>query len=230
MPTPNKRSSSPSAVAKTALEQATLALSELPEKPRDIWSLKEAVAFMQESITAALDKGYSHEEVAGMLAQNGVDIRAASLKYYLAALKRDQDSTTKTKTRRTRRPRAAKAESAALSAGATPATTTLSEALTSDGVSSETPAIESLNGSSAGETAATPKRRTRSTAGTRGKTAAASKTAAKTKSATGAKPRAAAKPKATATKTTKAKSTSPKTTTPKTTSTRRRKKTDSTPE
>jgi hypothetical protein len=87
-------------VSQTTLNQATSALRNLPEKPREIWSLREAIGVMREVISTALNKGYSHEEVAKLLSQTGVDIRPSSLKYYLAAVKRNQDQPTRTRVRR----------------------------------------------------------------------------------------------------------------------------------
>ena len=217
MTTTKKRSSSPNAVAKTALEQATLALKDLPDKPRDVWSLKEAVEFMREPITVALNKGYSYEEVAGMLHQNGVDIRTASLKYYLTAIKRDTELATKPKTRRARKTRTSSDDQTPVASVEMPTPEVVAL--------SDIPSSNSLNGASTEVEAAEPtpaKRRPRSTTNARSATKAttATKTAAKTKTTTGAKSRATAKPK----------STSAKSTTTKTTPGRRRKKSDASPE
>jgi hypothetical protein len=92
-----KRSSAAGGVSQAMIEQASSMLQELPEKPRDNWSLREAVNLLQDSIIAALDRGYTYEEVAVLLGNKGVKIAAPSLKRYLAAVKREQGST---KTRR----------------------------------------------------------------------------------------------------------------------------------
>lgn len=86
----SKRLPSSVSVSKSALDSATLTLQDLPEKPKENWSLREAVSVLQESISAALSKGYSYEEVAKMLTTKGVDISASSLKSYLSAAKRQQ--------------------------------------------------------------------------------------------------------------------------------------------
>jgi hypothetical protein len=83
MATTNRRASTSSAVSKTMLEQASLTLGKLPEKPKHDVSLREAIQLMQEDIRSALDKGYSHEEVASLMSEHGVEINGPSLKYYL---------------------------------------------------------------------------------------------------------------------------------------------------
>lgn len=93
MPTTRKRSSAAAAVTKSAIAEASTLLKELPEKPKNNWSLREAVSLLQESITEALDRGYTYEEVAVLLGKQGVSIAAPSLKRYLAAVKRDKGST-----------------------------------------------------------------------------------------------------------------------------------------
>lgn len=86
------RSSTSLNVPKTIVEQATLTLQQLPEKPKEDWSLKEAIALLQEEILAALARGYSHEEVASLLTEKGVEINASSLKYYLTRLSREKNA------------------------------------------------------------------------------------------------------------------------------------------
>ncbi|MBD3881454.1 hypothetical protein IFO70_06785 [Phormidium tenue FACHB-886] len=93
MATTRKRSSAAAAVTKSAIAEASTLLKELPEKPKNNWSLREAVSLLQESITEALDRGYTYEEVAVLLGKQGVSIAAPSLKRYLAAVKRDKGST-----------------------------------------------------------------------------------------------------------------------------------------
>lgn len=90
----NKRLPSSVSVSKSAIDSATSTLQGLPEKPKENWSLREAVSVLQESISAALSKGYSYEEVASMLTTKGVDISASSLKSYLSAAKRQKGITT----------------------------------------------------------------------------------------------------------------------------------------
>jgi hypothetical protein len=86
----NKRLPSSVSVSQAALSGASSSLQSLPAKPKESWSLREAVSVLQESISAALAKGYSYEEVAKMLSGKGVDISASSLKSYLSAARRQQ--------------------------------------------------------------------------------------------------------------------------------------------
>jgi hypothetical protein len=90
MPTTKKRPSASTVVAKSAIEQAGSSLQALPEKPKQSWSLREAVAVLHADITTALNRGYSYEEVVTLLAKNGVSITVSSLKRYLAAAKRSE--------------------------------------------------------------------------------------------------------------------------------------------
>ncbi|QYO62540.1 hypothetical protein [Leptolyngbya sp. 7M] len=98
----NKRLPSAVSVSQSALNNVSSVLQGLPEKPRENWSLREAVAVLQESISAALAKGYSYEEIAEMLSGKGVQISASSLKSYLSAAKR-QKGLTSSKGKRTGR-------------------------------------------------------------------------------------------------------------------------------
>lgn len=90
MTTTKKRLPGSVIVQQTAIEQATSLLEQLPEKPKEVWSLREAIDLLQDSITTALHRGYSHEEVATMLADKGIKISVSSLKRYLAATKKDK--------------------------------------------------------------------------------------------------------------------------------------------
>ncbi|MBW4658186.1 MAG: hypothetical protein KME15_05895 [Drouetiella hepatica Uher 2000/2452] len=92
MATFKRRSSASAAVSKSAIAQASTMLQALPQKPKDNWSLREAVSLLHDSIISAIDRGYSHEEVAAMLGEKGVDITAPSLKRYLASVKREKDA------------------------------------------------------------------------------------------------------------------------------------------
>jgi len=96
-------------VTQKSIEQATTALAELPEKPKTNYSLREAVKALQGTINTALERGYSHQEVAEMLGEQGIRISPASLKSYLAASTREAADTPKQK----RTPRKAKADQAA---------------------------------------------------------------------------------------------------------------------
>lgn len=88
MTTATRRPSNSTPVTQTAIEQAAQALQSLPDKPKENLSLREAVELMQDSITAALEKGYTYEDVADMLGDQGMKIAPSSLRYYLARSKR----------------------------------------------------------------------------------------------------------------------------------------------
>lgn len=93
-------------VSKEAIDQARIALQELPEKARDNLSLRKAVEQLRDQIEAALSKGYSYDDVAAALTQQGIEIRATTLKQYIpsggrrSSRKRSGDTA---KTGRTRR-------------------------------------------------------------------------------------------------------------------------------
>jgi hypothetical protein len=115
MPPVRQRPSAAAAVTKAAIAQATSMLDDLPARPKESWSLREAVNLLQDSITTALSRGYSYEEVTVLLAGKGVDITASSLKRYLATAKKkiDAGAGATTKTRKPRMTKAAKAAAAA---------------------------------------------------------------------------------------------------------------------
>jgi hypothetical protein len=78
-------------VSKTAISQASSTLMDLPEKPQEIWSLREAINELQDQILLALKRGYDYPEIAEMLTQQGVEISASTLKYYLSSVRRTEN-------------------------------------------------------------------------------------------------------------------------------------------
>jgi hypothetical protein len=89
-----RRSPNATLVTKNSIDQAAEALQGLPEKTKEKLSLREAVDVLRDHITAALDKGYSYEDIAVMLAKQGVSIAPSSLKHYLARSNRQLRSKT----------------------------------------------------------------------------------------------------------------------------------------
>lgn len=89
-----RRSPNATLVTKNSIDQAAEALQDLPEKTKEKLSLREAVDVLRDHITAALDKGYSYEDIAVMLAKQGVSIAPSSLKHYLARSNRQLRSKT----------------------------------------------------------------------------------------------------------------------------------------
>jgi Mg/Co/Ni transporter MgtE len=75
-------------INKTAIDQAVSVLAKLPDKPKENFALREAIFEMRQEIQSVLDRGYSYEEVAGLLSQNEVQIKAITLKQYLAEFRR----------------------------------------------------------------------------------------------------------------------------------------------
>lgn len=57
-------------------------LEDLPEKTKEELSLREAIEQMQEPIRSALSKGYSYDDIAKMLLEQGIKISALTLKNY----------------------------------------------------------------------------------------------------------------------------------------------------
>lgn len=96
---PRKRTRA-TTVSPEAVEQAASFLEELPDKPKEDLSLREAVGQMQDSLKAALAKGYSYEELAQMLGNQGIQISAFTLKNYVPSGKR---SITKGKPRKSKK-------------------------------------------------------------------------------------------------------------------------------
>lgn len=178
MATSKKRASGSATISKTAIEQVGSRLKDLPEKPKENLSLREAISELHESITTALNRGYSYDEVVKILATQKVSITVASLKRYLAAARKEVAE----KPRRARRTTTRSRETQ-LAKQAEALSTAAALANTQNGAA---PSIEAT------ETA--PKKRTR-TSSTRSKASAktAAKPAEKTKTAAKAKPTSRAK-------------------------------------
>jgi hypothetical protein len=56
-------------------------------KPKQGMTLREAISKFKPTITKALKRGYTYEEVAAILTEEGISIKAATLKQYLAESK-----------------------------------------------------------------------------------------------------------------------------------------------
>jgi hypothetical protein len=152
MPKVKQRPSAATIVSKDALEQAGVRLQELPDKPKEFWSLREAVAILQDEITIALNRGYTYDEVVEILADKNISITASSLKRYLATARRERDGSTRTGTRRPRKPRGkARAEEPTIRTPAKPRgrkTTTRSAAKAAPVTQSRTSRINQKSASS----------------------------------------------------------------------------------
>ena len=208
MPRAKRNASSSATISKSSIDQVTQALQNLPEKPKESWSLREAVAQLQDQITAALNKGYGYEEVAQMLSQQGIEISASSLKSYLSVARRQKGSATPAKTQKTGR-KSQKTNSEFNGAGQSvaPATQAVSEPETLNGTAvngaeADKAASKSRNGKSLAEqltagrsdNGTEKKRRTRSTGSRQATSEGHSKTAAKSKTTGRAKSTSNEKP------------------------------------
>lgn len=99
------------------------ALPDKPPQPTREWSIREAIALLQDVILAALDKGYSQEDVAALLNQAGIPVSPSSLRYYLSRLK--QSAASQPASARSKPPRTQKQKQRARAiAPATPAIAT----------------------------------------------------------------------------------------------------------
>ena len=56
-------------------------------KPKQGMTLREAISKFKPTITKALRRGYSYEEIAAILTEEGISIKGATLKQYLAESK-----------------------------------------------------------------------------------------------------------------------------------------------
>jgi len=86
-----RRSPTATLVSKAAISQASSTLMDLPDKPKEIWSLREAINALQDQIILALDRGYDYPEISTMLTQQGVEISSSTLKYYLSGVRRGKN-------------------------------------------------------------------------------------------------------------------------------------------
>jgi|SRR5579883_2423448 len=88
MATATRQRSRATVVNQDNVGQANTLLQELPQKPKADLSLKEAVRQMQVALRAALAKGYSYQDLATLLNEQGIKISALTLKNYLPSGKR----------------------------------------------------------------------------------------------------------------------------------------------
>ncbi len=88
---------SSSAVSPTSISSIADSLTTLPEKAKEGYTLREAIAALAEPIRTALERGYSHADIAVILHDHGIPISPGSLKSYLPQKGQPK--------RRTRRPR-----------------------------------------------------------------------------------------------------------------------------
>lgn len=75
-------------IKKSALDKTVAELKKLPIKPKDVFSLRDAVYEIYADIQSVLSKGYSFDEVAALLSKGGIEIKGITLKQYLADYRR----------------------------------------------------------------------------------------------------------------------------------------------
>lgn len=88
MPSRTSKPSRAVRVQSRTVNQTRTALRNLPEKEKELLPLQEAIHQLRVPIKAALDKGYSHQEIAAMLQRQEILISVSTLKRYLALGKR----------------------------------------------------------------------------------------------------------------------------------------------
>lgn len=87
MPARTRKPSRTAQIQLGTVKQTRTALQSLPEK--ELISLREAIHQLRDPINAALDKGYSYEEIAIMLQRRGIAIGVSALRRYLALGRRE---------------------------------------------------------------------------------------------------------------------------------------------
>ncbi|WP_088888878.1 hypothetical protein [Leptolyngbya ohadii] len=98
-----------SSVSPNSLTGLADSLRSLPDKEKETYTLKEAVAALADPIHTALERGYSYPDIAVILHDKGIPISPASLKAYLPRKKQ------------TRRSRKTTSPAAVIEANSTPA-------------------------------------------------------------------------------------------------------------
>ena len=61
-------------------------LGQLKEKPKSELNLRESIYYLRDKLKSALKKGYSHQDLSEILAEQDILISAATLKQYLAEI------------------------------------------------------------------------------------------------------------------------------------------------
>ena len=70
---------------KTTLDK----LGQLKEKPKEELTLRESIYFLRDKIKSALKKGYSYQDLSGILEEQGILISASTLKQYLTDITKE---------------------------------------------------------------------------------------------------------------------------------------------
>jgi len=135
-PSTQKRSRS-TAVSFNHVEQASSFLADLPSRPKTDLSLREAMHLIQDSIRAALAKGYSYQELSEILGKHGIPISAFTLKNYVPSGKRLMSKTKSRKTKKAQESEAATPSAASVAESIEQSGTTQTPSQSSEPVSSK---------------------------------------------------------------------------------------------
>ena len=73
---------------KTTLDK----LGQLKEKPKEELTLRESIYFLRDKLKSALKKGYSYQDLSGILEEQGILISASTLKQYLTDITKESAS------------------------------------------------------------------------------------------------------------------------------------------
>ncbi len=85
MPNRTRRNSRSSKIQPRIISKTRASLQDLPAGKQELLSLQEAIYQLRAPLKAALTKGYSYSELAGLLQQKGISISESTLKNYLAS-------------------------------------------------------------------------------------------------------------------------------------------------
>lgn len=105
---PRTRQQAASKIAPDSIAQLTSVFDALPGKPKDTYTLREAVSQLDAPIRTALKRGYNYDEIAAILADHEIALSAFSLKRYLSLNKDQQVQQTETDQKKQRRSRTSK--------------------------------------------------------------------------------------------------------------------------
>jgi transposase len=118
-----------SLVKQAAIDHTSAFLQALPDKPKEDMSLREAIDQMRDSLKNALSKGYTYQELAAMLTDQGIKISAFTLKNYVpSGRRRSKEQLPVPTTRKTRKSKADQVEAIVAELAREPAPEDLSEA------------------------------------------------------------------------------------------------------
>jgi hypothetical protein len=84
-------------IAKTAIDDAISAFSELPAKAPSDYSLREAIQQVLPAINDLIKRGYNLDEISTLLTQKNIPISSSTLKQYLRDFNQTKDKSNKAK-------------------------------------------------------------------------------------------------------------------------------------